>query len=84
MDILVTVNRLAPGAGRINSAFELTASLALLDRWTGNRTIRAEHAAIAGERLQSFAAAFAVIEELAGVGGHGFIRLMAAFRASQR
>lgn len=60
----------------------LAAALVLLDRRTGNRTIGAEHAAIAGKRFESFAAAFAVIEELAGVGGHGLNRLMATFRAS--
>jgi hypothetical protein len=91
MDILSLVNEMRdPGScpGRrdaiVTNAVELAASLAVLDRRTGNRTIRAEHAAIAGERLQSLAAALAVIEELAGVRRHGLDRLMAAFRAAER
>jgi hypothetical protein len=62
----------------------LAAPLVRLYRRTGNRTVGAEHAAIAWEGLQSLAAAFAVVEKLAGVSGHGLNRLMAAFRASKR
>jgi hypothetical protein len=87
MDILSFVNAardlIALRAWGIDTD-ELAASLVLL-RWRArNRTIGAKHAAIARKRLQSRAAAFAVIEELAGVSGHGLDRLMAAFRAGKR
>jgi hypothetical protein len=49
-----------------------------------NRTIRAEHAAIAREGLESLPAALAIIKELAGVGGHALNGLMAALRAGKR
>jgi len=55
-----------------------------LDRRTRNRTVGAKHAAIAREGLQSLPAALAVVEELAGVGGHGLNGLMAALRAGKR
>src|SRR5439155_17085883 len=42
----------------------------LLNRRTANGAEGAEHAAVARERLQALAAAFAVIEELASVGRH--------------
>jgi hypothetical protein len=42
----------------------------LLNRRTANGAEGAEHAAVATERLQALAAAFAVIEELASVGPH--------------
>jgi hypothetical protein len=87
MDILCFVNAardlIALPAWGIDTD-ELAAFLVLLHRRTRNRTIGAKHAAIARKRLQSLAAAFAVIEELAGVSGHGLNRLMAAFRASKR
>jgi superfamily I DNA/RNA helicase len=87
MDILSFVNAarnlIALLAWGIDTG-ELAAFLVLLHRRTGNRTIGAKHAAIARKRLQSRAAAFAVIEELAGVGRHGLNRLLAAFRAGKR
>jgi hypothetical protein len=91
MDILTNVNAkrdpvLGAGcrAAMAPNAIELAASFVLLHRRTGNRAVRAKHAAIACERLKSLAAALAVIEELAGVGGHGLDRLMAALRARNR
>ncbi|MGY3077094.1 hypothetical protein ACVWZZ_003465 [Bradyrhizobium sp. LM6.10] len=41
-----------------------------MNRRTGNGAEGTEHAAVASERLQALAAAFAVIEELASVGRH--------------
>ena len=67
----------------LTNATELATSLVVLDRRTGKRTIGAEHAAIAGERLQSLSAALAVIEELAGIGRHRLDGLVAAFGASE-
>jgi hypothetical protein len=86
MDILSLVNEAgAPDRGAVvMDTIELAAFLALLPWRTRNRTVRAKHAAIACERLQSLAAALAVIEELAGVGRHGLNGLMAALRASKR
>jgi hypothetical protein len=92
MDILSVVNEMhnpgiQPHAATMRSltnAVELATSFVVLDRRTGNRTIGAEHTAIAGERLQSFSAALAVIEELAGVGRHRLDRSMATFRAGKR
>ena len=54
-----------------------------LYRRARHRSVRAEHAAIAGKGLEPFAAPFAVVEELAGIGRHRLDGLMAAFRASQ-
>jgi hypothetical protein len=54
-----------------------------LYRRARHRSVRAKHAAIAREGLEPFAAPFAVIEELAGIGRHRLDGLMAAFRASQ-
>jgi hypothetical protein len=54
-----------------------------LYRRARHRSVRAKHAAIAREGLEPFAAPFAVIEELAGIGRHRLDSLMAAFRASQ-
>jgi hypothetical protein len=90
MDILPAVNETRepgyPGTRRGDAVVtnELTASLILLYRRTRNRTVGAKHAAIAREGLQSLAAALAIIEELAGIGGHDLNRLMAASRASKR
>ena len=52
-----------------------------MDRRTWDIPVRAEDAAIANKRLESSAAALAVIEELASISRHGFDRLMAALRA---
>src|SRR4249920_1079260 len=48
---------------------------------TDDAAVRAEHTAMAGFWSQQFAAAFAVVEELAGVGGHDFDCAEAAGRA---
>src|SRR4051794_5940162 len=53
----------------------------LLNRWTRHRPIRAEHAAVTIFGLEATAAPRAVIEELAGVGGHRLGGLMPASRA---
>ena len=55
----------------------------LLYRWTRHRPIRAEHAAVTGFGLEAAAATRAVIEELAGVGGHRLGGLMPASRARE-
>jgi hypothetical protein len=55
-----------------------------LHRRTRHRTVRAEHAAIAFQWLEAFAAGLAVIEELAGIGGHCLGSLMATLRAGDR
>src|SRR6185437_14336688 len=52
----------------------------LLDRRTRHRTIRAEHATVAGLWLQARTTPFAVIEELASVRGHRLRCSMAALR----
>jgi hypothetical protein len=52
----------------------LTAARALavfLDRRARHSAVRAEYATIAAERLNASSAVFAVVEELAGVRGHG-------------
>jgi hypothetical protein len=67
--------------GLVNG-WHATAHVAL-DRRARHRSVRAKHAAIAREGLEPFAAPFAVIEELAGIGRHRLDSLMAAFRASQ-
>ena len=54
-----------------------------LDRRARHRAVRAEHAAIARERLEPFATALAVIEELARIGRHRLDSLIAAFGASE-
>ena len=87
MDILEFVNKtrdLGRAPALVTNIVALAASLVRLHRRTRNRTIRAEYAAIARERLQSLTTALAIVEELAGVGGHRLQRLMAAFRASKR
>ena len=53
----------------------------MLNRRARHRAIRAEHAAIARKGFKPLAAAFAVVEELAGVGRHRVRRLIAAPRA---
>ncbi len=71
---------------RFFTSVRLTArSLAvLLDRRTRHRSVRTEHAAIAGLRLEFLAAPLADIEELARIERHGLGGLKAAFRARQR
>src|SRR5271166_104315 len=53
----------------------------LLDRWTRNRPVGAEHAAIPQLRTQQRAAPSALIENLAGIGRHRLDRGGAAYRA---
>src|SRR5205807_3063017 len=53
---------------------EVSAGTFCLDRWTRHGPVRAKHAAVATLRLESSAAAFAVIEELAGIRWHRFQR----------
>ncbi len=55
----------------------------LLHRRARDRAIRAEHAAVASERLKPGPAALAVVEELAGVGRHGLGGLVLAGRTGQ-
>jgi hypothetical protein len=67
--------------GRVaHAGYELArATIALhLDRRTRYRAVRAEHATVARLGLEPFAAARAVIEEPAGVGGHWLARLTPA------
>ena len=52
-----------------------------LNRWAGLRAVRAEDAAVARYRMKQRAAALTVVEELTGVGRHGFRFRMAAMRA---
>jgi len=73
--------RFAGGVGGLVNGWH-TAHVALYRR-ARHRPVRAKHAAIAREGLEPFAAPFAVIEELAGIGRHRLDSLMAAFRASQ-
>ena len=56
----------------------------LLNRRTGHRAIRTEHAAIARFWLQQHMAALAFVVLLTGVGGHGFGLDAAAVGAGQR
>jgi hypothetical protein len=67
-------------AGRCGGCRSSTA-VAGLNRRAGHRAVGAKHAAVAGLRLQPPAASFAVIEELAGVGGHPLGGGVAALRA---
>src|SRR5579859_4153696 len=59
------------------------ATASRLDRRARRIAERAEDAAVARLRLQQRAAARAVVEVDAGVGGHGLGSLMAAARAGQ-
>jgi hypothetical protein len=52
-----------------------------LHRWTRGRAVRAKHATVTRARLKPRATGLAVIEKLAGIGGHGLDRQMAATRA---
>jgi hypothetical protein len=56
----------------------------LLDRWTGDITKGAKHATIALEWSKQLTAAFAVVEKLAGIGGHLFLLCMTTLRTGQR
>ena len=53
----------------------------LLDRRAGDRAVGAKHSAIASLRLEPASAGLAVIEKLAGVGGHRLGGRMPAVRA---
>ena len=48
------------------------------------RSVRAEYAAIPRSGFKPFAAALAVIEELAGVSGHQLVSLMATLGTGDR
>jgi hypothetical protein len=67
----LSIGRATPTADFSHDTIQLAAFPALLDRRARNRTIGAKHTAIAGEGLESLAAALAIVEELAGVSGHG-------------
>jgi hypothetical protein len=54
-----------------------------LDRRARNRPVGAEDAAVAGLRLETLPAAFAVVKELTGVSRHGFSRGVGARRTGQ-
>jgi hypothetical protein len=54
-----------------------------LNRRAGDAAKRAENTAIALVRAQHYGAILAIIEKLAGIGGHRFGFLMAAFGACQ-
>jgi len=56
----------------------------LLDWRTRHRTVRTKNTAVARKRLDPFAAAFAVVKELAGVGRHRLGSLMIALRTGER
>ncbi|AEV36569.1 Transposase [Pseudovibrio sp. FO-BEG1] len=58
------------------------ARLIQLDWWARDGAVRAVYAAVAGQRFQQGAAAFALIKPLAGIGGHHFGFAVAAIRAS--
>ncbi len=62
----------------------LGATIARLHGRARHRAIGAKHAAIAEPGLQPFPTAFAIIEELAGIGRHGFGCLVTALRTGQR
>ena len=51
-----------------------------MNRRTRYIAIAAEHTAVTGFGFEASAAAFAVVEKLAGIGWHGFPGLMAAVR----
>src|SRR5215471_16064334 len=54
-----------------------------LNRRAGDRSVRAEHAAIAGQALERLAASPANVEHLAGVLGHLLFGLVPAFGAGE-
>jgi hypothetical protein len=60
------------------------ADLSGLDWRARHRAERAEHATVTGFGLQPCATALAVIEELAGIRGHRFVRSVTAGRADDR
>lgn len=68
-------------AARIRASFTIALRL---DRWTRQGTIRTKYATVPGLRLKPHATPLAVVEKLAGLGGHCFRRTMAAVRASDR
>ena len=65
----------------IEAASGSAAATSGLDRRTRHRTVRTKYATIAGQWLKPFAAAFAVIEELAGVRRHVLGGLVSALGA---
>jgi hypothetical protein len=69
-------------AGGLVNGLHAAAHVGLYRR-ARHRSVRAKHAAIAGEGFEPFAAPFAVVEELACISRHRLDGLMAAFRASQ-
>jgi hypothetical protein len=74
-----------PVSTSLENALAATAALSIrLNRRTGHGPERAEHAAVASQGLKLFSAAFADIEELAGIGRHLLDRLKAAFRTCQK
>jgi hypothetical protein len=81
------LRRIAPGLSR-NVMSQHTQPLAAafpgLDRWTRHRTIGAKHTAVPWLGFEPVAASLAVIEELAGIVGHGFRGLLPAVGARQR
>ncbi len=66
---------------RLARAASAVATSDLLGR-AGCRPVRAEHAAVARRGAQQYGAAFALIEELAGIGRHRFFLAMAALRTA--
>ena len=58
----------------------LAARSLLLNGRARNTSVRTEHTAITGLGAKQFAAAGAVVKELAGIGGHGLGSLMTAMR----
>lgn len=83
------VGSLALARGPVNrhrwvagSGLPATASL-LLYRWALDRPERAEHAAIARFGAQQYLAVGALVEELAGIDGHGLALGKSALRARE-
>jgi hypothetical protein len=72
-------NHDVPLRGVRNAAVTLPA----LDRRARHGAVGAEHAAVAGQRLERLAAAFAQVEEPAGIGRHLLGRSVPAARTSQ-
>lgn len=59
----------------------IAASPAELNGWTLHRAVRTVNTAVTRLRAQHFAAALAVVKELAGICGHAFLLLVPALRA---
>src|SRR5882757_5167185 len=72
------------GSGNVSSNQDdpqSSTAMPRLNRWARHRPVRTKYATVAGQRLEPFAAALAIIEELAGVRRHLLGRLMAALGA---